>query len=102
MHAIEILVGLEVTDDATYAEYRAQMTPLLEAHGGRFVVDVRVAEVLRSPGRATINRLFTIRFPSQERLDAFFAHPEYVAIRRRWFEPSVGGVDRLATYHVLG
>lgn len=75
------------------------MTPLLEAHGGRFVVDVRVAEVLRSPepGAAGFNRLFTLRFRSQRDHDAFFADPEYLAIRARLFEPSVSGGA-----HVLG
>jgi hypothetical protein len=29
-----ILMGLEVTDHASYARYRARMTPILESHGG--------------------------------------------------------------------
>ncbi len=97
---IEILRGLRVVDEQRYARYRELMTPLLEAHGGRFVLDVRVAEVLRSPGSVPMNRLFTIRFPSQERHDAFFAHPDYQAVRREWFEPSVAGVERLGDYEV--
>ncbi len=47
--ANEILVGLQVDNEELYAKYRAEMTPLLEAHGGCFVVDVRVAAVLRAP-----------------------------------------------------
>lgn len=101
MNGIEILVGANVIDDATYAEYRLNMTPLLEAHGGSFVVDVRVGEVLRSPKATPMNRLFTIRFPSQERLDAFFSHPEYLAIRNRWFVPSVAAFEQLGKYEVI-
>jgi uncharacterized protein (DUF1330 family) len=97
----EILVGLQVKDDATYAEYRAHMLPLLRAHGGDFIVDVRVSEVLKSPENKAINRLFTIRFPSVEEHDAFFAHPEYKAVRAKYFEPSVAATSRIARYQVL-
>ena len=31
-----VLMGLEVTDDASYARYRAGMTPILESYGGSF------------------------------------------------------------------
>lgn len=96
----EILVGVNVTDDRIYAHYRAEMTPLLEAHGGRFVLDVRVAEILRNPSEQGFNRLFTIRFPSPQKRDEFFSHPEYIAIRRRLFEPSVSGAVRLGDYPV--
>lgn len=85
----ELLVGLTVKDEAGYAAYRAAMTPLLEARGGSFGVDVRVAEVLR--GAPAINRLFTVRFPSAAARDAFFADPAYLEVRARLFEPSVEG-----------
>lgn len=32
----EILVGLQVKDEATFARYREHMLPILEAHGGSF------------------------------------------------------------------
>ena len=97
----EVLMGVQVTDETGYARYRAEMTPLLNAHGGRFVLDVRVAEVLRAPSPLAFNRLFTIRFPSARQRDAFFAHPDYLAVRARWFEPSVSGVVRLGDYAVV-
>lgn len=75
------------------------MTPLLEAAGGRFVLDVRVAEVLRGPEGARFNRLFTIRFATQAAFtQAFFADPAYLAIRERLFAPSVGQVHVLAAH----
>ena len=96
--SVEMLVGLQVLDEDTYARYRAEMTPLLEAHGGRFIVDVRVAEVLRAPSGSPFNRLFTIRFPSARQRDAFFEHPDYLAIRAKLFQPSVSAVFRLGDY----
>jgi uncharacterized protein (DUF1330 family) len=98
---MEILVGLEVLDDETYSEYRARMTPILLEHGGSFGLDVRVAEVLRSPQPGEFNRLFTIRFPSVEAHDAFFANAAYLAIRRQFLEPSIGRVLRLGRYQAL-
>jgi uncharacterized protein (DUF1330 family) len=99
--ANEILIGVHVVDEAGYAKYRAEMTPLLEAYGGRFVVDVRTTEVLRAPAPGAFNRLFTIRFPSRQSRDAFFADHDYVAIRTRLFEPSVSGTVWLGDYAVV-
>lgn len=54
---IETLMALNVTDAELYARYRAAMTPLLEAHGGRFGLDLWVREVLRSPTEKPFNRM---------------------------------------------
>jgi len=96
------LVGLQITDPDLYAEYRRQMTPLLEQHGGSFGVDVWVREVLRSSAEEPFNRLFTIQFPSEEKLEAFFAHPEYRAIRARYFDPSVAYFVEMGRFEGLG
>jgi uncharacterized protein (DUF1330 family) len=98
---MDILIGLWVTDEQTYAAYRAHMMPLLSARGGSFGVDVRVAEVLTNPGAEPFNRLFTIRFPSREAHDEFFADPDYLAVRKRYFEPSVAHTARFGRYQVL-
>jgi uncharacterized protein (DUF1330 family) len=94
----EVLIGVRVIDEAGYARYRAEMAPLLEAHGGRFILDLRVAEILRAPSATAFNRLFTIRFPSTRHREAFFADPAYVAVRSRLFEPSVSEMVRLGDY----
>jgi len=92
---IETLMALNVVDADLYAKYRSAMTPLLEAHGGSFGLDVWVAEVLRSPVKQPFNRMFTILFPSQERREAFFGDPEYLAVRKAFFEPSVAATTNL-------
>lgn len=94
----EAVVALHVTDDALYQQYRTAMTPLLEQHGGGFRYDFRVAETLRSSSDHPINRVFAIFFGSREQMDAFFAHPDYRAIRARLFEPSVAGTTILGGY----
>jgi uncharacterized protein (DUF1330 family) len=94
----ESLVGLYVTDEASYQRYRAGMTPLLQACGGHFRYDLRVSEVLRSETPEPINRVFVIAFPSAEVMKRFFANPEYLAVRKQHFEPAVKGVTRIAAY----
>ena len=92
---IETLMALNVTDAELYARYRAEMTPLLTAHGGSFGIDLWVGEVLRSPTDKPFNRLFSILFPSLERREAFFANADYKAVRKTWFEPSVSASTEL-------
>ncbi len=92
---IETLMALNVVDADSYAKYRAAMSPLLEAHGGSFGLDLWAAEVLRAPTEKPFNRLFTIIFPSPERREAFFSNPEYLALRKALFEPSVSAVTEL-------
>jgi len=67
-----IFMGLEVTDDASYACYRANMTPILESHGGFFGCDFIVAK------------------------ERFFADPRYREVRAEHFEPAVARAIVLA------
>ncbi|HEV7734996.1 MAG TPA: DUF1330 domain-containing protein [Candidatus Binatia bacterium] len=90
------LVGLEVTDDDSYARYRAGMTPILESYGGAFGVDLLVAQVLK--GDARINRVFSLSFPDRVTQDRFFADERYLAVRREFFAPAVGHAATLAEF----
>lgn len=93
---IDVTFGAEVTDDAGYAAYRSHLAPLLAAAGGAFVLDVRVAAVLKAPGAGSFNRLFTLRLPSAEAFTALFDSPAYRAIRAAYFEASVASIRELA------
>ena len=93
-----MLVGLNVTDDEAYRSYRAGMTPLLEGIGGGFGYDFKISEVLRSETEAPINRLFTIYFPSEDAMQAFFENANYGEIKRRFFEGAVTDTTILAEY----
>ena len=89
--SFERIMGLDVTDDAVYQQYRAAMVPILETYGGAFGYDFRVSEVLLSKGEGNINRVFTIDFPSREAMEQFFSDPAYLAVRGEYFERSVAG-----------
>ncbi len=95
---VEMLVGLNVTDEARYAEYRRRITPLLESGGGSFGYDFRVSEVLISQTPEPINRVFTIRFRSDETKESFFSDAEYLAIKREFFDGSVSSTTVISSY----
>jgi hypothetical protein len=58
------LFGLEVTDDAGYAQYRNAMAPILARHGGAVGCDFVVARVMKGPN-TRINRVFHADVPVQ-------------------------------------
>lgn len=92
----ERMVGLNVVDDEAYTAYRAGMTPLLHAVGGRFRYDFRVSEQLQSDATHPINRVFLIGFPDRAAHERFFADPRYLEVRRAHFERAVQGATVLA------
>jgi uncharacterized protein (DUF1330 family) len=91
-------VGLWVVDHEKYAQYRAEMTPLLEAAGGRFRYDFEVARTLKGETGHEINRLFVIQFPDRASKERFFADSRYLEIRARLFDTSVAGRATIAEY----
>jgi uncharacterized protein (DUF1330 family) len=91
-------MGLQIEDTAGYQAYRDAMTPLLEKAGGSFRYDFRIQEVLKSETGKRINRVFIISFPDKATREAFFSSPDYLAIREKYFNPSVGDVTKIAEY----
>ena len=87
--AYERIMGLCISDDEQYQKYREGMMPILHSYGGAFGFDFKVSEVLLSKTSDDINRVFTIEFPSKEKMDAFFECAEYLAVRERYFDKSV-------------
>ncbi len=94
----EMLVGLHVTNDKMYQDYREKMTPLLMDCGGGFGYDFRIAEVLKSRTDDEINRVFTIYFPDKKAMQQFFSAETYRAIKAQFFESSVASTTVIAEY----
>ncbi|MEJ1937072.1 DUF1330 domain-containing protein [Nostoc sp. NIES-2111] len=92
-----LTVALDLADPALYAQYRAAMRPLLEHEGGLFLYDFTISETLIAADGQSYNRLFLLQFPSQAHHDRFFAHPDYLALRHRFFTPAVRSFAILAT-----
>lgn len=94
--AYEMTVGLHVSDQESYARYRAEIAPLLEAAAGWFRYDFEVARTLKGAADGEINRLFILQFPDLPSKEVFFSDPRYLAIRKRLFEPSVTAATIIA------
>lgn len=85
----EYLVGLNVVDEDMYKKYRNGMTPILKTYGGGFNYDFVVSNVLISQTENKINRVFTIYFPDEKTSEKFFSDPEYLEIKKTFFERAV-------------
>ena len=94
----EMLVGLEVSNDDIYDQYRAAMKPILNRFGGEFGYDFKVSEVLKGEENTEINRVFTIRFSDEQSKDAFFNNDEYQLAKQQFFETSVNQATIIASY----
>lgn len=96
--AIERLVGLFVSDEKLYQKYREGMLPILRSYGGSFGYDFKVSEVLKSEVKEPINRVFTIYFENRDSMDTFFSSEEYLAVRKKYFVPSVTATTVISIY----
>ena len=96
--AYERLMGMNISDSELYQQYREAMMPMLAAFGGEFGYDFEIAKTLKSKTQAPINRVFTLRFPTKSDMDAFFAQPQYQAVKAEFFDASVADVTTLALY----
>ena len=96
--SFEMTVGLFVADHEKYAQYRAEIAPLLEEAGGRFRYDFEVARILKGEADHDINRLFVIQFPDRPCKERFFTDSRYVEIRARLFAKAVEAAAIIAEY----
>ena len=98
---IELLVGLKVTEDTMYSDYRKAMMPILNKMGGGFRYDFQVSTVLKAESNHDINRLFIIYFPDRITMEKFFTDKAYLEIKDKYFCHSVETTTVIATYERL-
>ena len=94
----EMIIAMNVTDAARYAQYRAGMTPILAGYGGGFRYDLEVSRVLASPGGHPITRVFALYFRDRAAREAFFADPAYLRVRAEHFVGAVDGFSVMAEH----
>jgi len=94
----DLTFGLLLVDHEKYAQYRAEMSPLLEAAGGKFRYDFEIARTLKSEAKHDINRVFVIQFPDRATRERFFSNPKFAEIRTRLFDKSVQGMSIIGEY----
>jgi uncharacterized protein (DUF1330 family) len=73
-----LIADVEVHDQNVYAEYRRQVLPLIQKHGGRFIVRGGAFEILEGDWRP--RRLVIIEFPDMAALKLWYRSPEYAKL----------------------
>jgi len=73
---------LDVTDPSWVRDYIANVTPLVERHGGRYLARTSQVEQLEGE-RAPLPGFLLIEWPSREAADAFYESDEYRPYRDR-------------------
>jgi len=87
----------EITDPATFEDYKRLVLPLIQRHGGRFLS--RGAEVVMvEAGRDwTPGRMVIIEFPDMAALRAWYDDPDYapvLAIRQASAKTTLVALDK--------
>ena len=70
-----LIADVNVENADSYAEYRRQVLPLIERHGGKFIVRGGAHETLEGDWRPA--RLVIIEFPSLEQAKRWYDCEEY-------------------------
>ena len=73
-----LIADVDVHDQTVYAEYRRQVAPLIQKHGGRFIVRGGAYETLE--GTWQPHRLVVIEFPDMAALKGWYRSPEYAKL----------------------
>ncbi len=79
---------IAVTNPDWIAEYVAHVTPLVEAHGGRYLARTSRVELIE--GERQPESMLLIEFDSREAVDAFYTSVEYAPHLKARKEGSVG------------
>ena len=73
-----LIAQTEIHDHETYDRYKAQVLPVIQKFGGRFIVRGGALAVLE--GTWTPSRMVVIEFPSMQHIRDWFASPEYAPL----------------------
>ena len=76
--AAYLMGEIEVTDPATYEEYRRQVLAVVTKYGGRFIV--RGGKVEPLEGGWSPTRVVALEFPSMEQARKFYRSKEYAPL----------------------
>jgi uncharacterized protein (DUF1330 family) len=77
--AAYLIVDIEVHDPEDYKGYAAQVPPLVERHGGTYLVRGGAHETLE--GTWSPNRVVVLQFPDATAARAFVDDPDYAPVK---------------------
>jgi uncharacterized protein (DUF1330 family) len=71
--------NIEIHDAVLYEQYRAPVSAIISAYGGRHLVRGGAVEVLEGDGK--VSRQVILEFPDMDSLKAFYYSPEYTSAK---------------------
>ena len=69
-----LIAHITVHDPAVFAQYRDQVTPIIERHGGRYIARGGATEIVEG---SVAPRLVVVEFPDMATARAFYHGAEY-------------------------
>jgi uncharacterized protein (DUF1330 family) len=85
-----VIAQLTVTDPEGFEAYRAAVRPVIEAHGGRYLVSGGTVSSLE--GELERPRIIVLEFPDKAAAEAFYNSSEYQAILPLRLNTATGSV----------
>jgi uncharacterized protein (DUF1330 family) len=73
-----LIANIEVTDPAGFERYRAEVPPVIAAHGGRYLVRGGAQEHVE--GAMPLKRLVILEFPSMAAACGFYDSADYAPL----------------------
>ncbi len=80
--ATYLIININIPDKndrGAYDEYIARVKPVVESHGGEYIV--RSEQVAPFAGTWQPDRVIVIRFDDRKQLDECFSSPEYLVVK---------------------
>lgn len=75
------LVSIRVTDPDKYADYRANVSATIEAHGGRYLVRGGEAQAFEGEHDPR-TRVVVLEFPDRAAAERWWSSPEYAEVKK--------------------
>lgn len=75
-----LIANLDVTDAATFNEYRQKVEPVIERYGGRYIVRGGAIETLE--GGLPLKRLVVLEFPTLDAARRFYHSADHAPLKK--------------------
>ena len=87
-----LIVNVDVHDPEKYEDYKKGVTPLVDRHGGEYLVRGGEHEVIEGDWNPT--RLVLFRFPDRASIQSFIDDPDYQPLKQ--LRHSIATTDAVA------
>ena len=77
--AAYLILDVEVKDANAYEPYKNGVGPLIQKHGGEYLIRGGPVEVVEGTWKPS--RVVVLRFPDRKALDGFMNDPDYAPLR---------------------